>query len=211
MLFFDSCHVFFRFLAEMCFRTIMKLPQKAGSRTWTCSFGTSVTLPWVTVCSTAQRIGSFEHFWILWWGCLSVLTRFLRTCIKLMNSNEKPLGIVMRGSLPLPRGICSSSRQVWMVEGFHTFLILCVTGAIHLHSAWGPPSDGFFSWAQKVWMSQLFYIFPILCVTGAMNLHSALGRPSEFLGFPEIRKCGNLEIKEFLCKNIKSIKKYKKI
>ena len=59
-------------------------------------------------------------------------------------------------------------------------------------------------------MSQLFYTFPILCVTGAMNLHSALGRPSEFLGFPEIRKCGNLEIKEFLCKSIKSIKKYKK-
>ena len=155
----------------------------------------------------------------------------------------------MRGSLPLPRGICSSSRQVWMVQGFHTFLILCVTGAIHLHSAWGlpsdgfyswvqkvwmsqlfytfprlcvtgaihlhsawgPPSDGFFSWAQKVWMSQLFYTFPILCVTGAMNLHSALGRPSEFLGFPEIRKCGNLEIKEFLCKSIKNMKKYKKI
>ena len=60
-------------------------------------------------------------------------------------------------------------------------------------------------------MSQLFYTFPILCVTGAMNLHSALGRPSEFLGFPEIRKCGNLEIKEFLCKSIKSIKKYKNI
>ena len=192
---------------------------------------------------------SFEPFGIVWWGCLSVLTRFLRTCIKLMNSNEKPLGIVMRGSLPLPRGICSSSRQVWMVQGFHTFLILCVTGAIHLHSAWGLPSDGFyswvqkvwmsqlfytfpilcvtgaihlhsawglpsdgfFSWAQKVWMSQLFYTFPILCVTGAMNLHSALGRPSEFLGFPEIRKCGNLEIKEFLCKSIKSIKNIKNI
>ena len=98
-----------------------------------------------------------------------------------------------------------------MEQGCHTFLILCVTGAIHLHSAWGLPSDGFYSWVQKVWMSQLFYTFPILCVTGAMNLHSALGRPSEFLGFPEIRKCGNLEIKEFLCKNIKTMKNIKNI
>ena len=98
-------------------------------------------------CVTAT---SFEPIGIVWWGCLSVLTRFLRTCIKLMNSNEKPLGIVMRGSLPLPRGLCNSSRQVWMVQGFHTFLILCVTGAIHLHSAWGLPSDGFYSWVQKV-------------------------------------------------------------
>ena len=37
--------VFFRFLAEMRFRTIIKLPQKASSRTKTCSFGTSCTLP----------------------------------------------------------------------------------------------------------------------------------------------------------------------
>ena len=66
-----------------------------------------------------------------------------------------------------------------MEQGCHTFLILCVTGAIHLHSAWGLPSDGFYSWVQKVWMSQLFYTFPILCVTGAMNLHSAWGRPSD--------------------------------
>jgi len=97
-----------------------------------------------------------------------------------------------------------------MVQGFHTFLILCVTGAIHLHSAWGLPSDGFYSCVQKVRMSQLFYTFPILCVTGAIDLHSAWGRPSEFQEFLEIRKCGNLEIKEFLSKSIKSIKNIKK-
>ena len=43
--FFNGFNVFFRFLAEIRFRTIMKLPQKASSRTKTCSFGTSVTLP----------------------------------------------------------------------------------------------------------------------------------------------------------------------
>ena len=59
-------------------------------------------------------------------------------------------------------------------------------------------------------MSQLFYTFPILCVTGAMNLHSDWGRPFEFQAFLEIRKCGNLEIKEFLCKSIKNIKNIKK-
>ena len=51
MTFFDRFDVFFRFLAEKRFRTIMKLPQKASSRTQTCSFGTSVTLPEVTVCA----------------------------------------------------------------------------------------------------------------------------------------------------------------
>ena len=45
----DIFNVFFRFLAEIRFRTIMKLPQKASSRTKTCSFGTSVTLPSVSV------------------------------------------------------------------------------------------------------------------------------------------------------------------
>ena len=44
-IFFDGFSVFFRFLAEIRFRTIMKLPQKASSRTKTCSFDTSVTLP----------------------------------------------------------------------------------------------------------------------------------------------------------------------
>ena len=33
MMFFDSFNVFFRFLAEIPFRTIMKLPQKVSSRT----------------------------------------------------------------------------------------------------------------------------------------------------------------------------------
>ena len=59
-------------------------------------------------------------------------------------------------------------------------------------------------------MSQLFYTFPILCVTGATDLHSAWGRPSEFQEFLEIRKCGNLEIKEFLCKSIKPVKEQQK-
>ena len=45
MAFFDSFNVFFRFLAEIRFRLMMKLPQKASSRTQTCSFRTSVTLP----------------------------------------------------------------------------------------------------------------------------------------------------------------------
>ena len=45
MPFFDGSNVFFRFLVEMRFRTILKLPQKASSRTKTCSFGTSCTLP----------------------------------------------------------------------------------------------------------------------------------------------------------------------
>ena len=43
--FFDRFNVFFRFLAEIRFRTIMKLPQKASFGTKTCSFGTSITLP----------------------------------------------------------------------------------------------------------------------------------------------------------------------
>ena len=42
---FDSFKVFFRFLTKIRFRTIMELPQKAISRTRTCSFRTSVTLP----------------------------------------------------------------------------------------------------------------------------------------------------------------------
>ena len=45
MAFIDNLNVDFRFLAEIRFRTIMKLPQKGSSRTKTCSFGTSVTLP----------------------------------------------------------------------------------------------------------------------------------------------------------------------
>ena len=45
MTFFDGFNVFFRFLAEIRFRTIMQLPQQATSRTKTCSSGTSVTLP----------------------------------------------------------------------------------------------------------------------------------------------------------------------
>ena len=36
--FFDSFDVFFRFLTEICFRTVMKLPQKASSRTKPCRF-----------------------------------------------------------------------------------------------------------------------------------------------------------------------------
>ena len=47
---FYSFNAFFRFLSEIHFRKIMKSPQKASSRTKTCSFGTSVTLPEVTVC-----------------------------------------------------------------------------------------------------------------------------------------------------------------
>ena len=43
--FLNGFNLFFRFLAEIRFRTIMKLPQKASSRTKTCSFRTSVTLP----------------------------------------------------------------------------------------------------------------------------------------------------------------------
>ena len=42
---FNSFNVFFRFLAEIRFRAIIKLPQKANSRTKTCSFSTSCTLP----------------------------------------------------------------------------------------------------------------------------------------------------------------------
>ena len=49
MALFYSFHVFFGFLAEICFRTIAKLPQKASSRTQTCSFGASCTLPQATV------------------------------------------------------------------------------------------------------------------------------------------------------------------
>ena len=45
MTFFNGFYVFFRFLAEIRFRTIMKLPQKTNSRTKMCSFGTSITLP----------------------------------------------------------------------------------------------------------------------------------------------------------------------
>ena len=45
IVFFYGFNVFFRFLAEIRFRTIMKLPQKASSRTKTCSLDTSVTLP----------------------------------------------------------------------------------------------------------------------------------------------------------------------
>ena len=51
MMFFVRFNVFFRFLTEVRFRTIIKLHQKAGSRTKTCSFGTSCTLPQVTVCT----------------------------------------------------------------------------------------------------------------------------------------------------------------
>ena len=43
--FFDSVNVFFMFLAEICFRTIMKLLQKASLGTKARSFGTSITLP----------------------------------------------------------------------------------------------------------------------------------------------------------------------
>ena len=39
---------------------------------------------------------------------------------------------------------CDSYRD------FILWFILCVTGAIDLHSAWGRPSDGFYSWVQKV-------------------------------------------------------------
>ena len=51
-MFYNSFNMFFRFLAEIRFRTIMKIPQKATSRTKTCSFRASVTLPQVTVCFT---------------------------------------------------------------------------------------------------------------------------------------------------------------
>ena len=40
-----SFNGFFRFRAEVCFRTIMKLPQKTSFVTTMCSFGSSVTLP----------------------------------------------------------------------------------------------------------------------------------------------------------------------
>ena len=43
--FFDSLNMFFRFQAEIRFRTIMKLPQAASFETKPCSFGTSITLP----------------------------------------------------------------------------------------------------------------------------------------------------------------------
>ena len=43
--FFVSFNMFFRFLAEKRFKTIMKLPQKASFGTNMCSFGTSITLP----------------------------------------------------------------------------------------------------------------------------------------------------------------------
>ena len=41
----DRFNLFFRFLAEMHFRTIMKLPQKTSFGANMYSFGTSVTLP----------------------------------------------------------------------------------------------------------------------------------------------------------------------
>ena len=44
-MFVDSFNVLFRFLAEICFRAIIKLPQKASLGTKACSFGTSITLP----------------------------------------------------------------------------------------------------------------------------------------------------------------------
>ena len=43
--YFDSFIVLFRYLAEIQFRTIMKLHQKASFGTQTCSFVTSITLP----------------------------------------------------------------------------------------------------------------------------------------------------------------------
>ena len=43
--FVNSFNVFSRFLAEIGFRTIMKLSQKASFGTKACSFGTSITLP----------------------------------------------------------------------------------------------------------------------------------------------------------------------
>jgi len=42
---FDSFKVFFRFLIEIRFRTIAKLPQKTSFGTKLSSFGTSITLP----------------------------------------------------------------------------------------------------------------------------------------------------------------------
>ena len=73
----------------------------------------------------------------------------------------------------------AGTEKLGVLHVFYTFLILCVTGATDLRSAWGRPSDGFCSWVQKVRMSQLFYTFPILCVTGAIDLHSVWGRPSD--------------------------------
>ena len=44
-MFIDGFNVFFRFMAEIRFRTIMKLHQKASFGTKTCSVRTSITLP----------------------------------------------------------------------------------------------------------------------------------------------------------------------
>ena len=41
----DSFNLFFRFLAEIHFRTIMQLPRKLSFETKTYSFGASITLP----------------------------------------------------------------------------------------------------------------------------------------------------------------------
>ena len=48
--FFDGFNMFFRFLAEIRLRTIIKSPQKASSRPKMCKFRTTCTLPWATVC-----------------------------------------------------------------------------------------------------------------------------------------------------------------
>ena len=55
---FYSFNVFFRFLAEIRFRTIMKLHEKASFGTKACSFGTSITLPTVppSPCLLANHI-----------------------------------------------------------------------------------------------------------------------------------------------------------
>ena len=43
--FFDGKTVFFRFLAEIRLRTLIKSPQKASSRPISCKFRTTCTLP----------------------------------------------------------------------------------------------------------------------------------------------------------------------
>ena len=55
---FHSFNLFLRFLAEIRFRTIMTLPQKAFSRTKMCSFRTSVTLPGVTLWARLRHQGT---------------------------------------------------------------------------------------------------------------------------------------------------------
>ncbi len=120
--FFDGFNVFFRFLAEIRFRTPIKSPQKATSRPMSCKFRTTCTLPgrmrtlpWVTVCSLLKNYEFFRKDLSSWTAIgqviLSGLESFVKfgTCFCFFDMAMLAMPINGNGA----RQDCNACMSVW--------------------------------------------------------------------------------------------------